>query len=636
MFRFPSRVETRGVAPANDPCFASAVAEISRVLKKTGIRTVSTWTTSVGPFFSLFVGLPGTAGQPAGKFPSGLLPDAYTLTVSSRGVLIGAATAKGILNGVYDLAERLGYAFLLPGEAGEWAPERVNPLPVGRTVCNPRFRHRGVYYGGMTHDFTVEQWLEFYAKLRFNAVGLHGPELKEKNLPVRLGLRLETGGHGYRDLLPRKLFQRKPDLFRMGQPEDFGGKRIADYNSCAAHPESRKIIRESFRSQVLEAHSSGCHALHLWPDDLPGGGWCLCPHCRGIAPSDQAMLAMRNLAEVVSQEKLPMRVPMLAYHDTVRPAWDVPPTKETFLLFAARERCYGHRLSDPSCARNRYYMRALAGWMAKYKGIDDAHTFEYYSDQILFRGLHPYIPAVIAGDMEDYQRVGIESHMTLHIAGSAVAPDWNMLFFSRNLWADDLTAQACNASISGSLGSHASAGAWTRYLDSRAEIFTDALRICEHEIPVYLDYRWLPGTAKPFGKIMAGVYRKSSAALAAAAARLEKTVPANAPDRLKRLTAAEVARARFEAAELAVMSHQQDSVNHAMRYLLGNKSAELHAAIASGEKVISAFQPALALAKTAGISRKCWYFRNINRWITKEKRAKIRTWKNSLPKQKNL
>ena len=39
----------------------------------------------------------------------------------------------------------------------------------------------------------------------------------------------------------------------------------------------------------------GAYAIHAWGDDLPAGGWCLCPSCRSFSPEDQSMIAMNLL-----------------------------------------------------------------------------------------------------------------------------------------------------------------------------------------------------------------------------------------------------------------------------------------------------------------------------------------------------
>ena len=105
-FVFPSIVQIQIQSPASDPCLAYAADEVSRLLKKSHIDVRSGPPPSKSRFYNLFVGLPDTKRPTLDPFPPDLFPDAYSLSVSNHGVLIDAVTAKGILNGVYDLAER--------------------------------------------------------------------------------------------------------------------------------------------------------------------------------------------------------------------------------------------------------------------------------------------------------------------------------------------------------------------------------------------------------------------------------------------------------------------------------------------------------------------------------------------------
>jgi len=111
---------------------------------------------------------------------------------------------------------------------------------------------------------------------------------------------------------------------------------------------------------------------------------------------------MRHLAEAMAKKDASMRLPILAYHDTMFPGAQIDAPKNSFLLFAPRERCYAHALNEPACARNRVYYKALQEWMKKFKGIDDAHMFEYYFDQVLFRGIYPFLPNTILEDLKVY------------------------------------------------------------------------------------------------------------------------------------------------------------------------------------------------------------------------------------------
>jgi len=280
-------------------------------------------------------------------------------------------------------------------------------------------------------DFAPEDWLRFYAKLRFNALAFHGATPSCAALARRLGFRLETGGHGLPDLLPAAC-STSARAVPHGPARGFRGHAHARRNLCATHPETASTLAASYLKRLGEHRAY--HALHAWPDDLPGHGWCLCPRCRALTPSDQSLLAMRHLAQAVERSGCDMRVPVLAYHDTIPPPRTVVPAPTCCLLYAPRERCYAHALDDPACPRNAWYLQALDGWMRSFRGIDDAHTFEYYFDQVLFRGHHPFMPRVIVQDARAYERAGVDAHMALQVNGPAFAPEFNMLVFSAACW----------------------------------------------------------------------------------------------------------------------------------------------------------------------------------------------------------
>ena len=621
-FKFAGSIKILS-ADIESPCYRHAVSELCRILERLGIKaSVST----IGDASKSFCLKLCCNSVPFPNIPSlkGLMYDGFVLQVSSDGIVLASSTEKGVLNAVYDLAERLGVLFLMPGKDGEWIPENRKKrfLPAGKWLVNPRFRRRGVNWESLsTKDFTIEEWLRFYAKLRFNAV-LH--EIGDLALAKELGLRLEVGGHGLSSLLPRELFDKEPELFRMFQPEDFGGKRMKDANFCVSNPKARRIVVDNYAQRLKQME--GAYAVHAFADDLPAGGWCLCPSCRALPPTDQFMLSMRYLAEAVEQSHLPMRVSVVAYHDTMMPGEQIDAPKRGFLLFAPRERCYGHALNDPACARNKFYRKALKAWIAKFKGIDDAHVCEYYFDQILFRGLYPFLPGIILKDMKVYAEHGIECHMSLQVAGPAIAPEFNMLVDAKGQWDDSLTQNSYIASLAKSILPQ-SPQVWATYLSRRARIFTDAMRMCKHNADIYLDYRWLPETIHPFGKEMVQAYGKASRQLAAAAADLESAIQSSWPERVRVLARNEFLRAKFEAVELLVMVHQQSAMNAFAEFMNTRSTKTLKRGIGFLEQALSGLDLARAKAMEAEIPGNSWYYRNINGWLCREFKKKIENYK---------
>ncbi len=613
-----------------NPTYDYAIEELQRLLGRLNINprlqddSPRSANASNGWRLSLCKGEPSTPDRVEDDLPSG---DGYRLTVETGVVRIDAATPKGILNGVYDLAERLGFVFLLPEEAGEWPPSDGVPrsLPCGRWMMQPRFSHLGVFSDlNVCKDYPHEEWLRFYAKLRFNAV-----TTKPETIPLcrKLGLRPEVGGHGLSALLPRERFEQEPELFRMFQPEDFNGKRMADANPCVGNLDAKRVLQENFGAFLKTV--PGAHAVHAWGVDLPAGGWCLCPLCRALNASDQSMLAMRYLAETTAATPDGPRVAVIAYNDTLFPGPQVDASPQCFLLFAPRERCYAHALDDPDCPRNREHYKALKEWEDKFKGIDDAHTFEYYFDQILFRGMYPFLPAVVLEDMRVYADHGIECHMSLQVAGPAIAPEFNMLVFALGGWDRELRPDAAIATLAERIHPQAP-DVWKKYLSERQRIYADVLRFCRHAMDGWMDYRFLPETTHPFGEEMAATYARTSDELDQAADGLETACQESAPGRVRELARKECGRARFEAAELRVMHHQQSAVNALAQFINTQDQKDVRHGVDQLERAIAQLDLAASLAADFGLTDRSWYRRNINGWLKREFNAKADNYRKAL------
>ena len=170
-------------------------------------------------------------------------------------------------------------------------------------------------------------------------------------------------------------------------------------NCCTDNAEGLALIRAGVRSARAAA---GSDDLHLWGLDLFGGGWCHCPGCRTLTPSDQALRLANAVADDLSHGE---RVFHLAYHDTFSPPRSVLPHPRVWAEFAPRERCYAHAIDDPTCHANPRYRAALEAHLAWFDGR--VEVFEYYADTILFGGCAVPLIEVIARDLAYYQRVGV-------------------------------------------------------------------------------------------------------------------------------------------------------------------------------------------------------------------------------------
>jgi len=164
---------------------------------------------------------------------------------------------------------------------------------------------------------------------------------------------------------------------------------------------------------------------------------------------------------------------------------------------------------------------------------------------------------------------------------------------------------------------------WIEFYTRRAQIFSNAMRMCDHNLDIYLDYRWLAGTTLPFGREMAQAYEKSSIDLAEIAARLEGAVKPSWPQRVSDLAEKETGRALFEAAVLHVMHLQQKAMNCFATFLNSRDDKEAAQGVSLLEQAINAQEQAYKKAQESGLPGKSWYYNGINLWLKKEFEIKI-------------
>ena len=378
--------------------------------------------------------------------------DGFVRVPDGAGLVLRGDGPRGLLYAVFDLLEALGCAWPAPGLAGERLPASPPPALPGDAVADrPALPVRGLVIG---HDHFLDEaeaWILWAARNRLNTVfvhtTIHEPALaacrlgrwrarRRALLPLirELGLRLELGGHHLRDLLPRRLFRERPELFRHD-----GARRTPDHNLCVSSPEALDRVRRA-GAAFFRAYPEA-EVYHLWPDDLRAGGWCRCPACAGLSPADQALTAANALAEALATARPGASLAYLAYHDTEAPPARVAPHPALSLLFAPRLRSYAAGLGAPAnapvAARLERGADAFAGPGPRTPRPDLA-AFEYYLDGILFKSAPPPLPAVIAADMAHYRAAGVGAVHALLTGDRPFAwPPVNAYLFARLAWAPD-------------------------------------------------------------------------------------------------------------------------------------------------------------------------------------------------------
>ncbi len=336
----------------------------------------------------------------------GTLPEEAFRIKSTKSVLeIRGGSPRGCMYGVYGLLDQLGCRWPLPGEEYAVVPEIKDPnFNSIDLYTSPKSKGRGIFYIPMNYEGNdLVELVDFMAKTGYNFLAMHAgpmPDHAIETLAKELSLRdmnFEWGGHFLPNCLPRDLFEKHPEYFRM---ED--GKRTPTYNFCPSSSAALDIIAENATKELLRYKKiPNFDMVHIWGDDIVEHGWCSCPKCKDYSASDQLLLAMNGLAE-----RMPLgetKLAYLVYHATIFPPEKVKPRPEIRLLYAPRERCFKHEFKG--CKSNQWYLDKLKGQMSVFG--DSAEVFEYYHDNVMFRCMPYPMPQTIGENVETYLEFGM-------------------------------------------------------------------------------------------------------------------------------------------------------------------------------------------------------------------------------------
>lgn len=426
---------------SDDPVARCAAQELRQTLQRIGAPPLP---------------IVGYAGGPRIALRCGVGGDGFARAPDADGLLLWGDGPRGLLYAVYDLLEALGCRWVAPGASGARLPryERVE-VPQASVAQQPALPGRCLIIG---HDFFLddaEAWIVWAARNRLNTIFIHTidrrlalgachlrrwrarrgtllPLLRER------GMLLELGGHGMRDLVPRRLFRSIPEAFRHN-----GTRRTPDHNCCPGSSAASHLLRVN-GAAFFQAYPEA-HVFHLWPDDILGGGWCRCPQCAHLSPADQALLATNALAEALEQTSPQARLAYLAYHDTTAPPNQIAPHPNVVLLYAPRSRSYAHGIGAAASDVNApfwQHLRANLAWFGQpttadgpRTGIPEQRVFEYYLDGILFKSAPPPLPTVLREDVRAYRDAGVHTVQALMTGDRPwLAAPVNAHLFARLAW----------------------------------------------------------------------------------------------------------------------------------------------------------------------------------------------------------
>ncbi len=278
---------------------------------------------------------------------------------------------------------------------------------------------RGVVF--LMEDF-IPEWIEWAKEGEINSIGLHkmgGSTLDEhfferihKDFSERIelceqnGITVEYELHALSWLLPRRLFEDNPCLFRVKN-----GVRTPDVNCCASSVSAMNILSENAYETAKRLKQSS-HNYYFWTDDAYDG-LCECDLCKGMNGADQNMRLVNAMLRGVKAYDSKAKMAFLAYQSTMELPTDTP-GKDIFLEFAPIERDLSKAMTDIKNAPSAGILKRLLEVFAP----SETHALEYWLDSSLFSKHKyppvqvPFNPEVIAGDIRFYRELGVETIKT--------------------------------------------------------------------------------------------------------------------------------------------------------------------------------------------------------------------------------
>jgi hypothetical protein len=213
------------------------------------------------------------------------------------------------------------------------------------SVTMPTLLTRGVVL--LPEDLTLQDWPQRAHRAGLTTIGIHHQyspqavitwirtEVGQRFLAtcLQLGLQVEFELHALKELLPRTLFAKNPEFFRLNDK----GNRTPDANCCVHSRQSMEIIAANAK-EIAKVLSPTTGRYFFWGDD--GQPWCQCTLCKELSPSEQALIVENHICQALRRQDARATVAHLAYLKTLPAPKKIKPAPGIFLEYAPINRRY--------------------------------------------------------------------------------------------------------------------------------------------------------------------------------------------------------------------------------------------------------------------------------------------------------
>ena len=308
-------------------------------------------------------------------------------------------------------------SFLAAGSMGLFLQGSIETSSLGQVNApdSPYFRTRGVVI--TPEDLSLHDWPERASRAGLTTLALHptpglvldflrsDPGHRFVERCRSLGIQVEYELHAMSELLPRDLFAKDRNLFRM----DDNGERNPDANLCVHSRGALDFAAEKavgFARRLVPSSKR----YFFWGDD--GRPWCRCPKCRGLTDSDQSLIFENHLIKALRDLEPQAQLAHLAYANTLSPPVHVKPEPDVFLEYAPIRRRHDQPYAVQTQRGQADPLSALDGNLSVFPA-DTAQVLEYWLDVSRFSGWRrpavklPWRPDVLRADLAAYSSRGI-------------------------------------------------------------------------------------------------------------------------------------------------------------------------------------------------------------------------------------
>lgn len=321
-------------------------------------------------------------GAPAKKSP---YKQGWRMVVSPKGVGFLGESDEATSYAIYEMLDRLGCRWFLPGEMGE-------DVPSLKTIALPAVDISEV-------PATVSR-LIWYADEAFKRRNRQGG----MSLSATHALEVHSGDqYGY---LTRQQLEANLDW-----NAEIGGKRSVNGRFCWANPEVAVAVADSIIAQLDKQYTP---TVSLSPED--GATFCQCAKCKALdagdwdttmnemSITDRYVQFCNQIAERVTKKHPNVLFGFLAYVQYTRPPVREKVHPNLVPEIAPITYCRAHSMTDPNCESRQKIRHIVEGWGKK------AQKTAYYN--YMFHLAEVAVPYPMMKQMSDELPIIYKNNLT--------------------------------------------------------------------------------------------------------------------------------------------------------------------------------------------------------------------------------